>query len=359
MLYLKPKFKNFYPIIERDFQTIQIGDEPNFAYELVDSEGILRKIIPLLNGNLNKNEILESLVNEEISIEDLDMVLEVLDDICLIENDIEAEALTEWQRVRYNNNLNFFNIKSDLGHSKESFQKKLIDSKILVLGMGGLGSNLLMQLSGLGVGNIKCLDCDIVELKNLNRQVLYSEEFIGQRKTEVGINRLSNFNTNITYESFDKRIESMEDLKGLITKDLDFVFCAADYPPLKINSWVNKLCNENKVPFISGGVGLACGSFYAVVPSETACLECYYQYIKENHGEFIEAFKTSPIDFNAAIMPNIALLASMMSSEFLRIFLNISEPISVGRKVIVNFLTSEITFDNTWMRNSQCPVCSS
>lgn len=95
---MKPKFKNFYPIIEKDFQTIQIGDEPNFAYELVDSEGILRKVIPLLNGNLNKNEILESLNNEEISKEDLDMVLEILDDIYLIENDIEAEALTEWEK---------------------------------------------------------------------------------------------------------------------------------------------------------------------------------------------------------------------------------------------------------------------
>lgn len=357
---MKPKFKDFYPVILVDSHTIQIGDEPNNAYEIQDPDGILTKVIPLLNGELDTNRILDLLEEPSLSLSELESIIETLDEIGLIDDSSKEtlQELEEWQYKRYNNNLNFFNIFSNLDRTKSSYQKELIETKVLVLGMGGLGSNLLMQLSGLGVGHIKFLDCDEVELKNLNRQVLYSEKYIGQRKTKVGFERLSDFNTSIDYEMIDKRITSPEDLENIITGDLDFVFCAADNPPLIINSWVNELCIKNSVPFISGGVGLTCGSFYTIMPSETACLECYYTFIKENFGQVLDAYDNPNIDYNAAILPNISLIASMITTEFLRIHLKIAEPISLGKKAIVNFLTSETTFETPWIKNNQCKICS-
>jgi molybdopterin/thiamine biosynthesis adenylyltransferase len=357
---LKPKFKDFYPVISIDSQTIQIGDEPNNAYEITDPDGILIKIIPLLNGKLDTKQIFNLIEERTFSFLELENIIKTLDEIGLIEDSSidNLKDLNDWQRVRYNNNLNYFNVFSNTNKTKSSYQKKLLETKVLVLGMGGLGSNLLMQLSGLGIGHIKFLDCDEVELKNLNRQVLYSERYIGQPKTKVGFERLSDFNTTINYEMIDKRISSAEDLENIITKDLDFVFCAADNPPMLINSWVNELCVKNNVPFISGGVGLTCGSFYSVKPTISPCLECYYTFIKDQFGQVLDAYDNSNNDYNAAILPNISLVASMMTTDFLRIHLQIAEPISLGKKVIVNFLTSETTFENPWVNNSQCEVCS-
>ncbi|WP_107923128.1 ThiF family adenylyltransferase [Lysinibacillus parviboronicapiens] len=357
---MKPKFKEFYPIILIDEQTIQIGDEPNNAFEINDPDGIVTKLIPLLNGELNTEQIFDLINEPSLNFSDFKNIIETLDEIGLITDCSfeSSEELNEWQHIRYNNNLKFFNIFSNTRQNSVFYQKKLIDTKVLVLGMGGLGSNLLMQLSGLGVGNIKFLDCDEVELKNLNRQVLYSEKYIGHRKTKVGFDRLSDFNTSINYEVVDKRINSPEDLENVITEDIDFVFCAADNPPMVINSWVNEICIKNNVPFLSGGVGLTCGSFYSIIPSVTPCLECYYSFIKNQYSQVLEAYENSNIDYNAAILPNISMLASMITTEFLRIHLQIAEPISLGKKAIINFLTSEITFENPWVKNDLCRICS-
>lgn len=215
-----------------------------------------------------------------------------------------------------------------------------------------------MQLSGLGVGTIKLLDCDEVELKNLNRQILYSEKVIGQRKMKVGVERLRDYNSLINFEGIDKRITCSQDLDQIITNDIDFVFCAADSPPILINKWVNEHCVKKRIPFISGGVGLSSGSFYSILPGTTACFECYESYINEKFSNVMEAYNVVDNDFNTAIMVNVSMLASMIISEFMRIHLGLVEPISLGRKTIINFSNSQITKEKEWIRNSTCKVCS-
>ncbi len=353
---MKIKLKEFYPIIKINETTLQIGDEPNHAFEIEDPEGVFAELIPLLTGEFNLNEISRKL--SQIDINDLKEIVYQLNELKLLEfseSQIKKDyELSEWELTRYKGNLNFFNIFNDISHSRNYYQKNLVNSNVVVLGMGGLGSNLLMQLAGLGVGKITVLEYDEVELKNLNRQILYSEDTLGQSKLEVGINRLRSYNSSIDFKAIRRKISSVMDLKDVIDDKCDFVFCAADTPPTLINLWVNEVCVNKKIPFISGGVGLATGSFYSVLPGITPCLRCHYEFVKKHHLNELEAFSRIDMDYNSAIGCNISLIASMITMEYLRIHLGIASPIASGRKVIYNFLTAEITHGDAWEKWNQC-----
>ncbi|MDE5415398.1 ThiF family adenylyltransferase [Alkalihalobacterium chitinilyticum] len=354
---MKPAVKAIYPIIKEN-SMYQIGDEPHFAVEIDDSEQFFDNLLPLLKGELTIPEIHKSLVNTypEISLEEVNEAIEALDDMGILENsDIDQQSKQSQLEIdRYRSNMNFFSAFSSLTDSKYDFQNRLIHAKVLVLGMGGLGSNVLYQLAGLGVGHIVTVDYDVVELKNLNRQVLYSESQLGKNKTDVGISRLKDFNSNISFHTFNKKITCESDLEEIITSDLDLVICAADSPPVDIILWVNKYCLEKNVPYISGGTGVTLGQFFTVLPHISPCTECYYSEIIQQNKALFEA-TTKLTNTNAAIAPNISMVASLICMESIRVLLGIAEPISAGKRTLIDFITSSITQEKEWKRT--CKNC--
>lgn len=87
-------------------------------------------------------------------------------------------------------------------------QKKLADAKVLIVGVGGLGSPIAMYLAGAGVGTIGVIDDDVVSVTNLHRQVLYDEHQIGQSKAICARERLLNMNSSITVCAYQERLSS-------------------------------------------------------------------------------------------------------------------------------------------------------
>ncbi len=209
---MKPKLKHIYPVIKFS-HGFQIGDEPNFAVEIEDENNLFIKLIDLLDGSNNVENIYNCMkIDYPISFTEIQEIIESLNDMGVLENGEDTFANeSEILRKKYNNNINYFSAFSNLNKSKFSFQEKLCETKVLVIGMGGLGSNVLYQLSGLGVGNIVTVDFDDIEHKNLNRQILYSENNIGKKKTDIGIERLKEFNSSINFNSYERKINCEED----------------------------------------------------------------------------------------------------------------------------------------------------
>ena len=100
-------------------------------------------------------------------------------------NFYEITTLSKIEKERYSRNIDFFGHYAPFEKNKFSYQETLRKSKVILLGCGGLGSHILFELVAMGVGEIKIVDFDKIELANFNRQILFKEKDIGLIKTEA------------------------------------------------------------------------------------------------------------------------------------------------------------------------------
>lgn len=153
----------------------------------------------------------------------------------------------------------------------EKGQERFAGSDVLVVGAGGLGSPLLYALAGAGVGRLTVVDGDRVSLSNLNRQFLYSQSDVGEKKAEAAAARLKAFNPEIRVDWAGRYFKSEAD--GSLLDGRDAVAATADNIPVRI--LLNRLCAKKNIPLINGGVEGLYGVVEAVEYGKTPCLECY------------------------------------------------------------------------------------
>jgi sulfur-carrier protein adenylyltransferase/sulfurtransferase len=129
-------------------------------------------------------------------------------------------------------------------------QQKIAKAKVAVIGAGGLGCPVLMYLVAAGVGEIKIIDFDVVEKKNLNRQVLYNESDIGLRKAEIATQKLLLNNPSV---SITAHIEKLgQDNAFSLLNGIDIVVDCCDNLPGRIS--INEVTKRLSIPFVYGAV---------------------------------------------------------------------------------------------------------
>ncbi|MEW5692491.1 MAG: HesA/MoeB/ThiF family protein [Candidatus Hydrogenedentota bacterium] len=174
-------------------------------------------------------------------------------------------SFTEEQIERYSRHI----ILQEIG---EEGQKKIFDSKILVVGLGGLGNPACLYLAAAGIGTLGILDSDAVELSNLNRQILHTTEDIGKDKvisTKEKINKLNKDVKVITHKTKFTVDNAME-----IIKDYDFVIDGSDNFSTKF--LINDACVLLDKPFSHAGVLRFDGQSITVIPNKTPCYRCIF-----------------------------------------------------------------------------------
>lgn len=149
-----------------------------------------------------------------------------------------------YDRERYSCQLQMKDFGSD-------GQDKLKQSKVLVIGAGGLGCPVLQYLTGAGVGHIGIVDNDVVELSNLHRQTLYTTDDIGKGKAETAMNRLRKLNPEIHIHSYPIRITNKEALS--ILSEYDIIMDGSDNFATRF--MINDACAILKRPLIFGAIG--------------------------------------------------------------------------------------------------------
>lgn len=158
-------------------------------------------------------------------------------------------------------------VLSEIG---EEGQKKLSESTVAIVGLGGLGSIMADALVRCGVGKVKIVDRDFVEISNLQRQTLYDEDDIGVPKTEVAEKRLKNINSEIEIISKSANIgpgNIEEYIRGT-----DIVLDGTDN--LKTRYVINDACVKHDIPWIYSAVLRTYGMTMNIIPGETPCLRC-------------------------------------------------------------------------------------
>ena len=181
--------------------------------------------------------------------------------------------LTKEQKERYSRHL----LLQGVGVGG---QKKLMESKVLVIGAGGLGSPAILYLAASGVGTIGIVDGDTVDLSNLQRQVIHSSRGLGRMKAESAGERVRELNPDVQVTVYPERVDADNILE--IMEPYDFVIDGVDNFATKF--LINDACVLAKKPFCHAGVGQFYGQVLTYVPGAGPCLRCILGEVPEDGG---------------------------------------------------------------------------
>lgn len=350
---MRPQLKSFikWPSVGE----VTLVRESGIQMTLPDPEGQVEALLDLLDGSRTIVELAAALSDRwpELTPEAVAEGIADLDEAGLLENGAAPTTLSDWQQERYFSNLAFFGTFASLSHSRYDYQMQLRDAHVVLLGVGGLGSTLLYNLAGLGVGHVTALDCDKVELKNLARQFLYSEAEVGLPKLGRAVARAQGFNSEMRITPVERRVYGPDDIAPLLP-GADLVLSAIDQPA-EVQDWVNQACVEAGVPFITGGMQVARGLYYSIVPGQTGCLQCWRTTIDRNRG--VTPPPIRPQRINRGIGPAASLVGALISLEATRYLTNFAPPVSAGKLWLADFATGQVDLAYSWEQLPDCPVC--
>jgi len=251
---------------------------------------------------------------------------------------VKIKKLSEKELEYYSRQI----VLADIGYKG---QLKLRNARVCVVGIGGLGSQAALLLAGMGIGHLRLVDQDIIELSNLQRQPLYGVDFIGYPKVEVAAKRLHEHNPNIEVEPLPLSLNSEN--AGDIVHGMDVVVDGLDHMAPRYA--LNRACQAYNVPYIFGAAITTYGSVSTIIPGKTACLECFQGNLED---------QMLPTCAVVGVQPSIInIIASIEVSEVERIILG-QTPNLMNKLFYCD--VGSLTFQAIDISKTEdCPVCGS
>ncbi len=221
-------------------------------------------------------------------------------------------------------------------------QQRLLDSRVLVIGAGGLGSPVAMYLAAAGVGQLVLVDFDDVDLSNLQRQILHGSHDLGRPKVESARDTLQALNPEVTVMAINARLEG-EALLAEVEK-ADVVVDASDNFATRFA--VNDACVAARKPLVSGAAIRMEGqvSVFHNERPESPCYRCLYR----DEGELAQTCSE-----NGVLAPVVGIIGTIQATEVLKVLLGIGDTLD-GRLLLLDALSME------WrsMKLRKDPACS-
>ncbi len=154
----------------------------------------------------------------------------------------------------------------------EAGQEKLKNARVVIAGTGGLGSPISFYLAAAGLGTLRIIDNDRVELSNLNRQILHWDKDIGKEKAKSAQEKLKQLNKHVKIETINTTID--ESSISALVSGFDIIVDAMDNMPTRF--LLNQAAIKHRIPFVHGAVSGLEGRAMTVIPGKSACLRCIY-----------------------------------------------------------------------------------
>jgi molybdopterin/thiamine biosynthesis adenylyltransferase len=221
-------------------------------------------------------------------------------------------------------------------------QKKLLAARVLVVGVGGLGSPAALYLAAAGVGCLGIVDDDEVEISNLQRQVLYGPDDIGHRKVTTARERLERFNPDVKVEIHETLLTPGNAI-GIIER-YDFVIDGTDSMASKF--LINDACVTAGKPFVHAGIGNYCGQVLTCVPRESPCCRCAFGYSDDYE----------PKRRIGVIGAVCGVTGSLEAMEAIK-YITGAGDLLTGRILTYDALAGEFRTMRLAPRDGKCPVC--
>lgn len=226
----------------------------------------------------------------------------------------DRELINQNDLERYERQLNWFDINLPQ-KSAYKIQNKIFGQKICLFGLGSLGNLLLMELAAMGFRNFSIIDKNVVEASNLNRQILYTKENIGQPKVLVARRWLKSFDRNIKIEAIRKNIDLYDNLRKTISR-CDLLILTADEPKSDIVIWTSRHCALTKIPWVRFsrmGIGPLCAN------KTDACAACVLPVVTKSKklNKFLNETDFSLNRRKSVIISEVSFAISIMVHEVL------------------------------------------
>lgn len=253
---------------------------------------------------------------------------------------------------RYSRQALYFQLN---GLNAEVAQKQLATKRIAIVGCGGIGNLLSVNLSTAGVGHLHLMDSDVIETSNLSRQILFTENDIGKEKVEILKKALLARNSSTTITTQAQEIKCEDDLISLKSYDL-IVLSADSYGVIHL---VNRFCIKNNIPYLNicyvNDIAVW-GPF--VIPGKTGCMEC--QNIVSDEGtqpEVMQIIKNINTHYQAPSIGPINMLSSSLASvDVLKFLVNDLRLKSLNKRI--GLWTHDMHFEEQdCIKSNSCITC--
>ena len=228
--------------------------------------------------------------------------------------------ITNEQIKRYSGQINLKKININ-------GQAKIINSKILIIGLGGLGTPALTYLARSGVGTIGIADSDIISLSNLHRQILYEKNNLGKYKVDIAKKKILSLNSKINIKTFKKKITKKN--IGSIAKNYEIILDGTDSFKSKLE--INDYCKKNNKILILGAISKFIGQLFVFnfkdKKQNSPCLRCFMPEAPSNDDSDCQAH---------GIIGTIAgVIGTLMSNEAIKEILSFKESLC-GKILIID-----------------------
>jgi len=246
--------------------------------------------------------------------------------------------MDDTQRIRYSRHIRL----REIG---EAGQQRLLDSRILIIGMGGLGSPVSMYLAASGVGHLVISDFDRVEASNLQRQIVHHQVHLGESKASSARITLEAINPHVRVEALDYQLDGAELLDQ--TRRADVVVDCTDN--FRSRFELNRACFSTGTPLVSGAAIRWTGQVASFVPArpDSPCFRCLYP---------DESVEDTTCAEEGIVAPLVGIIGSLQALEAVHLVTG-EEPGLCGQLLLFDGVAME------WQsvplsRNPQCPDCS-
>src|SRR3954469_3423316 len=251
--------------------------------------------------------------------------------------EVSARALGPEQRKRYSRHL----LIPEVG---EEGQLKLLQSRILLIGAGGLGSPAALYLAAAGVGTVGIIDADVVDETNLQRQILHSTASLGEPKVESATRAIRELNPDVEVKAYKEQLTS-ENIERILGDGWDVIVDGTDNFPTRY--LVNDAAVWHGLPLVHGSIFRFEGQA-TVFEKDGPCYRCLFP--QPPPPELAPSCAEGGV---LGVLPGV--IGSLQANEAIKLLLGIGEPLA-GRLLLFDALTTTVT-EVALRKDPDCPVC--
>lgn len=360
----KPRVKPEHGIFRTSSGQVRIGGTVyGVAAEVDDPTGAVWSLLSAADGTRTIEEIVAHVVaaHADANVRTTTAAVHQFIDGGYLDN-AAAEAppqLGPREQERYDRGRQFYRWL-DLGRRDNSWepQLRLKAARVVVLGLGGTGGTAALALAASGVGRIHCVDGDVVELSNLNRQIQFDEADIGRPKAETTAAKLRRINSDIVVSSEKATITERAEVLEL-TRHCDVLVLCADQPG-EIRAWVNEVCLETGTRWVDAGYHGPNVRAAVYTPGRGPCYECGWRTEHDKHAEVVPERPYTVRRGGAAAVTAVSAGLSGQLAAHLTIALLTGVPtVEAGRPIGVNLAVQESHDLPQYGKHPLCPACGS
>ncbi len=247
-------------------------------------------------------------------------------------------TFTPEQRDRYSRHF----LLSEVG---QEGQRKLLESKVLLLGAGGLGSPIALYLAAAGVGTIGIVDDDVVDLSNLQRQVIHKTSTVDVAKVDSAEQAIHDLNPGVNVRKYETRLDASNIME--IIKDYDVIVDGVDNFPTRY--LLNDATVRLQIPVVSASILGFDGQIAVFAPYDGPCYRCLYPVPPP--AELAPSCGANGV---LGVLPGTVGL--LQATEVIKLVVGIGEPL-IGRLLLYEALSATFTQLKV-RRDPECPICS-